>query len=91
MKRVAFIGAAAAWTAANCTDDVLEGLVNKVSEFGYERVGKRELPRALKFVDDADVKNLQKALSRAANLTDLVVERETGALASIEEIYSGSD
>jgi len=91
MKRVAFIGAAAAWTAANCTDDVLEGLVNKVSEFGYERVGKRELPRALKFLDDADVKTLQKALSSAANLTDLVVERETGALASIEEIYSGSD
>ena len=28
MKRVAFIGAAAAWTAANLTDEVLPGLLD---------------------------------------------------------------
>jgi len=90
MKRVAFIGAAAAWAAANCTDDVAQGLVDAVSEFGYSRVAERDLPRALGYVEAARQDSLDKALARALNVVDFAVDREVGALRSIEEIYSGS-
>ncbi len=90
MKRVAFIGAAVAWAAANCTDDVLEGLLKTVSAFGYARIGKRDLPRALEAIGAADRKDLQKALDEALNLVSFSVTREAGAVGSVEDIYSGS-
>jgi hypothetical protein len=91
MKRIAFIGAAAAWAAANCGDDVLPELVKAVSVFGYARVGKRELPRALQIVTDADAKDLEKAMNRALNLAAFAAAREAGAVESVRDIYSGSD
>lgn len=90
MKRVAFIGAAMAWSIANCTDETLVGLLDAVSAFGYERVGKRELPKALKIIDDASAENFQNSFKRAYNLTSFAVEREIGAIRSIEDIYSAS-
>jgi len=90
MKRVAFIGAAAAWAAANCTDEVLTGLVDATSEFGYARVAERDLPRALGAVEGAGPAALEGAVARALNVADFAVDREVGALRSIEDIYSGS-
>jgi len=90
MKRIAFIGAAAAWTAANCTDDILPDLLNAVSSFGYARVGKRELPAAFRKIDSAEAKTLPAAVERAAALVRFAAEREMAALAGIEEIASGS-
>jgi len=90
MKRVAFIGAAAAWAAADCTDDMLAGLLDAVSAFGYQRVGKRELPAAFRSVDRAEAKTLQRAMRRALNLVRFAADRERGAVASVEEIYTGS-
>lgn len=90
MKRVAFIGAVSAWTAANCTDSMLPGLLDAVSEFGYARVGKRELPAAFRAVELADAKNLQLAVARASNLAQFACQREADALASIRDVYSGS-
>jgi hypothetical protein len=91
MKRVAFIGAACAWVAANCTDDVLKPLVDAVSDFGYLRVGERELPQALKLVDKAKAKSYQEDVGKAINLAAFSVKREIGALRSLMEICSGSD
>ena len=91
MKRVAFIGAACAWAAANCTDDVLKSLLDAVSDYGYKRVGERELPQALKFVDRAKAKTFQMDVWKALNLAGFAVEREIGALRSLMEICSGSD
>ena len=91
MKRVAFIGAASAWVAANCTDEVLEPLLDAVSDYGYKRVGERELPQALKFVDKAKAKTFQMDAWKAFNLAGFAVEREIGALRSLMEICSGSD
>jgi len=91
MKRVAFIGAACAWAAVNCTDDVLEPLLDAVSEFGYQRVGKRELPKALKLVERAKAKTFQMDTWNAFNLAGFAVEREIGALRSLMDICSGSD
>jgi hypothetical protein len=91
MKRVAFIGATCAWVAANCTDEVLKPLLDAVSDYGYKRVGERELPQALKFVDKAKAKTLEKDVGKALNLAGFAVEREIGALRSLMEIYSGSD
>jgi len=91
MKRIAFIGAATAWAAASCGDEVLEGLLRSVSAFGYARVGKRELPRALQIVTDAEAKDLGKAMDRALGLTALATAREWGAVESVREVYSGSE
>jgi len=91
MKRVAFIGAAAAWAAANCDDAVLAGLLEAVSDFGYARVGKREIPRAMRMVANAEAKDLEKAMNRALNLAALAAGREKGAVDSVREVYTGSD
>jgi hypothetical protein len=90
MKRIAFVGAAAAWAAANCTDEVLAGLLDAVTEFGYRRVAERELPKALKLLAAADAVALPGAVGKALNLVDFAVDRETGAVRSVEDVYSGS-
>jgi hypothetical protein len=90
MKRVAFIGAAAAWAAANCTDDVLPGLIEATSAFGYRRVAGRDLPRALAYLDRADAAALGAAVAKAAVTLDWALDRETGALKSIEGVYTAS-
>ena len=90
MRRVAFIGAAAAWTAANLTDQALPGLADAVSEFGYGRVAERELPQALALVEAADAAALAAATAKALDLVELAVDRETGALRSIEDVYTGT-
>lgn len=91
LKRVAFIGAACAWVAANCTDDVLKPLADAVSDYGYLRVGERELPQALKLVDKAKTESFQEDVEKALNLAAFAVKREIGALRSLMEICSGSD
>ncbi|MFC1557321.1 M28 family peptidase [candidate division KSB1 bacterium] len=90
MRRVAFIGAACAWAAANCTDDVLAGLLDATSEFGYERIAEREHPASLTMVENSTAQTLQQETSRALNLISFALDREIGALKSIEDIYSGS-
>jgi aminopeptidase YwaD len=91
LKRVGFIGAACAWVAANCTDEVLEPLLDEVSGYGYRRVGERELPQALRFVDEAKPKSFQADVEKALNLAAFAVGREIGAIRSLREIFSGSD
>jgi len=90
MKRVAFIGAACAWAAANCTDEVVERLVDAVSEFGYSRIAERELPAAMEYIEAAEAGDLGAETYRAVNLINFAVDREIGAFGSLEEIYSGS-
>ncbi len=90
MKRVAFIGAAVAWAAANCTDEVVPGLVDAASDFGYGRIAEREIPRALAHMEKTEAKNLATELGRALNLVDYGAQREIGALRSIEDMYTGS-
>jgi aminopeptidase YwaD len=90
MKRIAFIGAAAAWAAANCTDDVLPGLIEATSAFGYRRLADRDLPRALGYFDRSDAAGLGAALAKAVITLDWAVDREAGALTSIEDVYTAS-
>jgi hypothetical protein len=91
MKRIAFIGAATAWAGANATDDVVAGLADAVSDFGYARVAERDLPRALAILEQSDAAGLEAAAARAALVADFAVDREVGALRSIDEISTGSD
>jgi len=90
MKRIAFIGAAMAWAAANATDDVTGRLADAVSEFGYARVAERELPRALKIVEEAEPASLETATARALLVADFGVAREIGALRSIDAVSTRS-
>jgi hypothetical protein len=91
LKRTAFIGAAMAWAAADCTDDVLTKLLDAVSTFGYKRVGKRELPEALRRLESATGDRLQAALEGALDLVDLAAAREIGAVESVQDIFTGSE
>jgi aminopeptidase YwaD len=90
MKRIAFVGAGAAWAAVQCTDEVLPGLLDAASEFGWARVTGNELPKALGMIETAAPENLNNQVAQAQNLVRLAVEREIGALRSIESIYTGS-
>jgi len=90
LKRIAFIGAACAWGAAHCTDDVVGGLADVVSELGYLRVAERELPLALSRVDAAEAKNLAPETDQALKLVEYGAGREVGALRTIADIYTGS-
>jgi hypothetical protein len=91
LKRTAFIGAAMAWTAAGCSDEVLGRLLEAVSRFGTERVGKRELAEALRTIGQARADDLPGALQSALNLAEYAVAREMGAVRTTEDIHSGSE
>jgi hypothetical protein len=90
MKRVAFLGAATAWAAAQCSDDVAAGLLEAASDFGYRRIAERELAPAIDRISAADAKGLAAAVESALNLVRFGVKRETAALRSVEEISTGS-
>jgi hypothetical protein len=91
MKRVAFIGAACAYVAANCTDEVLSGLLVATTEFGYSRIAEREHPKALQLLDSATENDLNIAYNKALNLINFATTREISAVESIKEIYTHSD
>lgn len=90
LLRTAFIGASMAWTAANCTDEVMDELVDAVSSYGYKRVGKRDLPKALSYITKAEAESLNEAILKSFNHIDLSVDRESGAIRSLVDIDTRS-
>jgi hypothetical protein len=70
---------------------VAAGLAAVVSEFGYARVAERDVPRALAIIEQADAAALDAAAARAALVADFAVDREIGALRTIDEISTGSE
>ncbi len=90
MKRVAFIGAATALAAADLSDERLGRMLDAVSDFGYARVAERSLPQALALIDAADADAVDTALTNALNRVAAAVQRELDALASVQEVYTGS-
>lgn len=91
LKRMAFIGAAMAWATANCTDEVLEILLDEVSDFGYERVARQELSQAMKLINHAEAKTLQDSTLKALNLISFACSRELEAVQTTEDIFTGSE
>jgi hypothetical protein len=79
-----------AWAAANCTDEVLVGLVDAVSNYGYKRVGQRDLAKALSFISKAEADRINDAAAMAFNRIDLAVDREIGAIRSLVDIDTRS-
>jgi hypothetical protein len=53
-------------------------------------VGKRELQRAVRLINEADAKTLAGAAGLAVKIVDLAAAREAAAVRSVEEVYSGS-
>lgn len=96
MKRVAFIGAATAWVSAHLTDEMVPGLLDAVSDFGYGRVAERGIPRALEVLDqaaagtDTGPEARQAAMARAWYILAAAVKRELDALLSVRDVYTGS-
>jgi len=91
MKRIAFIGAATALASADCNDDVLKGLLEETTKYGYFRIGERELPDALKMIDDANKDNLASSTDKALSLIFLALNRELEAIGSTYDISTNSD
>jgi len=90
LKRVAFIGAACAWAAANCADEIVGKLAEVTSDYGYARIAGRELPRSMARLEQADARTLAAEAVHATNLADYGARREMLALQSIREVYSAS-
>jgi len=90
LKRAAFVGAACAWAAADCTDEVAGGLAEAAAEYGYQRVAQREIPRAMSRVLGAGRENLAGETAQAARLVAYGAGRELAAIHSIEGVFSGS-
>lgn len=91
LKRMAFLGAAMAWTAANCTDEVLVGLLDEVSDYGYERVARMELSQAMKLINHATANTLQDSTRKALNLLSFACNRELEAVQTTEDIFTGTE
>ncbi|MCJ7679350.1 MAG: M28 family peptidase [Candidatus Aminicenantes bacterium] len=90
LRRTAFIGAAMALAAADCTDEVLQEMIQTVSDYGYYRIGKRDLPESLRVINGATLDNLPFRVELAGSLIRLGADREYGALSSIKHIFSDS-
>lgn len=91
MKRVGFIGTAAALVAADLTDERLAGLMEEVSAFGYARVAERAVPQALGRITRAPAPELDASLRGSLTRIDAAVAREIEALESIRAIYTGTE
>jgi hypothetical protein len=93
MKRVAFIGAATAWVSANLDDSMIPDLLDVVSDFGYNRVAERGIPRAMEALDEgvAAGSDSEAAVARAWAVLMAAVRREMDAVASIHDIHTGSE
>ena len=90
MKRLAFVGAATALAAAHCTDDVLPPLLDVTSDFGFKRIGRREIPESLALIEAATAQNLDVETQKALELAAFGITRETNAINSTKDIYTGS-
>jgi len=90
MKRVAFIGATTAWASAHLTDQMLPDLLTAVSDFGYNRVAERGIPKALEVLEGGRACDAGNLSAQAVNILDAAVAREVDALESIRDIHTGS-
>jgi hypothetical protein len=89
MRRVAFVGATSAWVAANLTDGMLPDLIRTVSDFGYNRIAERGIPRAMEVLESTEPGDAEASLALASKILEGAVERERDALRSIHEIHTG--
>jgi hypothetical protein len=90
MKRAAFIGAACAWVASHCTDDMVGPLADAVADYAYLRLAQRDIPRAMAHLNTADAQHLAEKTAQALRIVTWSANRERAALRSIAEISSGS-
>lgn len=90
MRRVAFLGATTAWASANLADEMLPDLLNAVSDFGYNRVAERGLPRAMEALEGVGSGEIDAAAAHAVNIIEAAVERERDALRSVHRVHTGS-
>ena len=90
MRRVAFIGATSAWVSANLEDQMVSDLLDVVSDFGYNRVAERGIPKAMEVLEGGRAGDRVGSAAAALNVMEAAVARERDALRSIHDIHSGS-
>lgn len=91
MRRVAFIGAAAALAAADMTLETLPDMLDAVDRFGHGRMAERILPPAYDLLEDIgesaeDPGDVDLVLRQALNLVDAGIAREREAVGSLMEM-----
>ncbi len=84
MRRVAFIGVATGWASANLSDDMVPALLDAVSDFGYDRVAERTIPRTMEWLDGGG------DAAMAWHILSAGLDREIDAVRSVNDISSGS-
>ncbi len=90
MKRIAFIGAATAYAAANCTDEILPGMIEACSDFGLNRFAERGLSNAVNLINASDKETFEQNYSRAEKIINVSLSREIEAVRTLKEISTGS-
>jgi hypothetical protein len=84
MRRAAFIGAATGWASASLSDDMVPALLDAVSDFGYDRVAERAIPRTMEWLDGGG------EAAMAWHILSAGLDREIDAIRSVNDISTGS-
>jgi hypothetical protein len=90
MKRIAFIGAATAYAAANCTNEILPGMIQACSDFGLNRFAERGISNAINLINNSDKETFEQNFIRARKLINVSLSREIEAIRSLKKISAGS-
>ncbi len=85
MKRVCFIGAAAAYTIASADDGLAARIVTEVTGNGLQRIGK-QLERAVDLLDKADPDGFVAAWKIGRSYIEAAMINEKNTLATTEEL-----
>jgi hypothetical protein len=89
LKRVCFIGAAAAYTIAKADEPAALRIAGEVTGNGADRIGK-QLQRALNDIELADKKTFESLYKKTRGYIEAAVINEKATVNSTSELVSGS-
>ncbi len=89
LKRVSFIGAAAAYTIASADEQTAVRIAGEAAGNGSDRIGK-QLQRALDELDVADNSTFEALYKKTKGYIEAAVINEKATIGSISELASGS-
>ena len=90
LKRVCFIGAAAAYTIASAGEQSAMRIAGEVTGNGSDRIGK-QLQRALNEIEVADKNTFESIYKKTRGYIEAAVINEKATISSTSELVPGSD
>ncbi|HEX2975059.1 MAG TPA: M28 family peptidase [Bacteroidales bacterium] len=89
LKRVCFIGAAAAYTIASADESTAAKIAAEVSGNASSRIGK-QLKRAVDELDNSEKENFEASYKKSRAYIEAAVINEKATLSSTSELFTGS-